>query len=142
MLLSRHHLTRVERFVNEMASRRMMRPYDSNVALMVQGERWEYISSVRTREYTRSTSHPNECEHLDSNEARKLTTLNESTTMVSICGHLSLSATSLTPWTTKGLRLSSLIRSTTPVVSNNVSTNKMVRFEKGDIFDKVLSIEF
>jgi hypothetical protein len=69
--------------INKRPLRRTTRPYDSSEASTVQGERWVYISSVRTREYTRSTSYPNQYENSDTKEARRLTTLNESATMLS-----------------------------------------------------------
>lgn len=62
---------------------------------------------------------------------------NESTTIVSKCGQLSLLTSSLTVCLTCGVKPSSRILSSTPVLSYNVSTNKIARLAKGDIFDSV-----
>jgi len=69
-----------------------------------------------------------------------LTVFNVSTTIVSTCGHLSLSTTSATLCTTCGFNPNTLITSSTLVVSPNVSTNNIVLFENGVILDKIASI--
>lgn len=85
------------------------------------------------------SSQVHEREHLQ--DTVEHTTLRESTTMLSICGHVALSATSRGSWITYGLSPSSCTRSTTPVWSLSVSTNNIFRFPNGVIFASVESAD-